>query len=107
MYSAATETLKQTAVCFRGVSCLSALLSLRQICLHPRILAQAEVSEDQSTWQKAKVQLKLQAAPSTSGLAHFHSTKFGILKALLLNLKGNKEKLEDRVVIMTYFTSVN
>jgi hypothetical protein len=77
------------------------------VCLHPRILAEAEISEDHSTWHKTKTQLKLLAEPSTSGLTHSHSTKFGIIKALLLNLKGNKDKLEDRVVIMTYFSTVN
>jgi hypothetical protein len=101
---AATQAMSKADI--SGKDVLSAILCLRQLCIHPSIFVTSPTSTYDGAWANLKKTLQQQAAHAVSGPTEMNSAKFGVVGEILRHLKGDHIKLDNRVVIMTYFTSV-
>jgi SNF2 family DNA or RNA helicase len=103
LYNAAVLAAGET-VTQEGCKALAAILTLRKICIHPRLLL--EEKEETGHWDTVKTQLRALATPSATGPLQSHSTKFSILASVLQSLSRKNGRLSERLVIMTYFQMV-
>jgi hypothetical protein len=100
------EVRRAAALGVDGCNALCTVMTLRQVCAHPRLLLAPEADGKDGPGSELRKRLRPLATPASApGQLEKHSTKMAVVAAILRSLSGS-DLPKDRVVLVSYFTQV-
>jgi hypothetical protein len=100
------EVRRAAALGVDGCNALCTVMTLRQVCAHPRLLLAPEADGKDGPGSELRKRLRPLATPASApGQLEKHSTKMAVVAAILRSLSGSDQP-KDRVVLVSYFTQV-
>lgn len=100
------EVRRAAALGVDGCNALCTVMTLRQVCAHPRLLLAPDADNKDGPGRELRKRLRpLATSASAASQLEQHSTKVAVVAGILRFLSGS-DRPKDRVVLVSYFTQV-